>query len=101
MFALLKRWRAPVLSESAPVKAGPNVYVAQRDCTAVLLDGTSGNYYALDEVGIRIWHLVGVGLLPFQIFDVIEYEYAGTAEDVRADAVRFLTSMLELQLVTQ
>jgi hypothetical protein len=101
MFAFRKKRQSPALSLTAPVAPTAHVSIAERDDRAILMDLRTGNYYALDDVGTRIWQLLPEMRTPAQILDVIEREYDAPAQQLRADALRFLTSLLALRLVRQ
>jgi hypothetical protein len=65
------------------------------------MDLQSGRYYGLDPVGARIFELVQAHKNPSEIMSTIEDEYDATPATLRADATRFLTSLLSLGLARQ
>ena len=58
--------------------------------TLVLLDPDSGQYFALDEVGARIWDLCDGDRTFASIADLIGAEYDAPAAEIRADVSRLL-----------
>ena len=65
----------------------------------VLLDLKSGNYYALDDVSSRIWHLLDGTRTIAEIVAVVEAEYEAPASQIRADAVTFIEELAQEGLV--
>jgi hypothetical protein len=65
------------------------------------MDLQSGRYYGLDPVGARIFELIQVRKNPSEIMNMIEEEYDAAPAVLRADATRFLSSLLALGLVKQ
>jgi hypothetical protein len=101
VFGLKKSRATSALQLSRRLEPGPRVSVAVRDGRAILMDLRGSSYYGLDDVGTRIWGLLIEGRTPAEIFDIIELEYDGAPERLRADGTRFLNSLLDMQLVTQ
>ena len=101
MFGKKKQFGAQRLAPTQPLTPIPQVSVAERDGSAVLMDLRSGHYFGLDSVGTRIWQLVAQHKTPTEIFRVIEAEYDAPREQLRADTTRFLTSILALGLASQ
>jgi coenzyme PQQ biosynthesis protein PqqD len=65
----------------------------------VLLDVDSGRYYALDDVGGRIWQLCDGSRTVAQIAEVVgdEYDTAGVA--VQEDVVAFVSELASESLL--
>jgi hypothetical protein len=65
----------------------------------VLLDVDSGRYYALDDVGGRIWSLCDGSRTVAQIAEVVgdEYDVAGAA--VQEDVVAFVSELASESLL--
>jgi hypothetical protein len=64
---------------------GEEVIAQRAASTLVLLHLGSGQYYSLDEVGIRVWELCdGAHNIP-EIVSIICQEYAAPAEQVERD----------------
>ncbi len=56
----------------------------------VILDLASGNYYGLDAVGARIWHLLGEGKTLAQVCDCLVQEYDAPRATLEADTQRLI-----------
>ncbi len=54
----------------------PGVLCRQLDGETILLDPVPGTYYALNEVGSRVWELAAERLTVGTILDRLEGEYA-------------------------
>jgi hypothetical protein len=62
----------------------------------VILDLTSGNYFGLDEVGARIWKLIGEGKTLGETLDILLAEYEVERPQLEADLLG-LVERLEAQ----
>ncbi len=60
---------------------------------AVVLDLTKNVYYGLDEVGARIWALIGVPMKVSEIRDAIVAEDDVDQETCQRDLIGFLDSL--------
>lgn len=59
----------------------------------VILDLVSGLYFGLDEVGSRIWELIGAGQTLGAICDTLEREYDVPGEQLEADVERLVADL--------
>jgi hypothetical protein len=74
--------------------------VSTRQCdTTVLLDVNGGWYYTLNEVGGRIWELVGEKATVAEIVDRLNGEFDASAERLATDTSAMLERLLEAGLV--
>lgn len=74
--------------------------VSTRQCdTTVLLDVNGGVYYTLNEVGGRIWELVGVGESVAEIVERLAGEFEATVEVLAADTAAMVERLLGARLV--
>jgi hypothetical protein len=62
----------------------------------VILDLASGNYFGLDEVGARIWKLIGEGKTLGETLDILLAEYEVERPQLEADLLG-LVERLEAQ----
>jgi len=85
----------------SPYKIPDNVLFQEVDGEAVLLALDEGFYYGLDELGTRIWKLIGEGLEMEQVVDVVVKEYAVERDQAREDIGKFLGELEESGLITQ
>lgn len=67
--------------------------------TQVLLNLKDGQYYALDEVGIRIWELCDGQHSLAEISAILAHEYDAPAETIAADVVELVGDLVDAQLL--
>ena len=67
----------------------------------VLLDLESGEYYALDEVSSRIWHLCDGQRSIAEIAETVHREYDAPTAQIERDALAFLCEMAQEGLVSE
>jgi coenzyme PQQ biosynthesis protein PqqD len=72
----------------------PRVVAQQASGKHVLLDIDSGRYYALDEVGGRVWQLCDGTRSVRQIVEVMCDEYDAAADEVEADVEAFVNELV-------
>jgi hypothetical protein len=88
------------LNRSSRLVVVPGVVFAEVDGDTVLLDGRSGVYYALNQIGTRLWALIIGGAALGEIHDVLLEEYDVPAEVLWADLTRLVGEMTDNALVT-
>jgi hypothetical protein len=71
----------------------PGVLVGQAEGQTVLLRPDDGSYYALKDVGSRIWELCDGERSIDQIADAISAEFDAPLEMIRADVRDLLTEL--------
>lgn len=75
--------------------------IAQRAAgTLVLLHLESGQYYSLDEVGIRVWELCDGTHTISEIVSTISEEYSAAADQVKQDVVDLVEELSREHLVS-
>jgi len=67
----------------------------------VLLRLDDGSYYALDEVGARVWELCDGQRSVEQIVAAMCEEFAAPAETIAADVLEFVGELREEQLLVE
>ncbi len=67
--------------------------------TTVLLDVNGGMYYTLNEVGGRIWELIGEGDSPSRIVQRLEEDYDVAREQLVADVRALVDRLLLTRLI--
>jgi hypothetical protein len=77
----------------------PRVVAQQAAGKWVLLDVDSGRYYALDEVGGRIWHLCDGMRTVAQIAEIVGDEYDAAGAAVQEDVVAFVSELASESLL--
>lgn len=97
---LLRRSRnsRPLLAD-ARLRPARDVFMAERDGVAVLLDLRQAVYLGLDEVGTVAWREIENGASVETVTDRICAEYDAPADTVRADMQAFMTDLRRRRLV--
>lgn len=82
-------------------KAQPNDDVLFQEVggEAVLLNLGSESYFGLNEVGTRIWALLGEGNSLQDVFDILCAEYDVTPEQLQSDLLSLVDEMAKAGLV--
>jgi len=78
-----------------------HVVAATHGAETVLLDVRRGQFFSCNEVGGRIWELLGDGLPGERIVDVLANEYVVSRLLLTEDLERFLCLLLARELVNQ
>jgi hypothetical protein len=65
----------------------------------VLLNLADGQYYALDEVGSRIWSLCDGTRVVADVVAVLCEDYDAPPATIKSDALELLADLLDAQLV--
>lgn len=81
------------------VEAAPHVSVADLGGDAVLLDSASGEYFGLNEVGARIFHLAQRTSTIEQILDAVYKEFDVDRARLKADTFAFISEMEARRLI--
>jgi hypothetical protein len=75
----------------------PGVVSVSQDGETIVLDPARGSYHILNEVGTRVWELIGQELGPDAIVAALLTEYevpaATGADHVRHDVLAILTQL--------
>ena len=82
------------------VKLSPEVISQEVSGETVLLDLDSENYFGLDEVGTRIWQLIGVSGDLQVIHDTLLEEYDVSEQRLQQDMEKLLNEISGLGLIT-
>jgi hypothetical protein len=69
--------------------------------TTVLLDSRTGYYFALDDVGSRIWDLADGERTIAAIAAELADEYAAAQDRIAADALALVHQLFEANLVAE
>lgn len=69
--------------------------------TQLLLNLSSGHYYALNEVGTRVWELSDGSRSVAEVAAAIAEEYDAPVEEIQADVIDLLRDLLNEQLVVE
>ena len=78
---------------------GETVITADTEGGAVLLEAEAGAYFGLDEIGTRIWHLVGEGKSDDEIVASLLEEYEVEPAVLRKDLAAFYSALKARGLV--
>lgn len=81
------------------IERAPDVLARVLDGEAVLLDLASGTYFGLNEVGTRVWDLVGERRTVASIREALLAEYDVTPDRLAADLDELLSLLAARGLV--
>jgi len=82
------------------VKLSPEVISQEVSGETVLLDLDSENYFGLDEVGTRIWQLIGENGDLQMIHDTLLNEYDVSEQRLQQDMENLIKEISGLGLIT-
>jgi hypothetical protein len=68
---------------------------------AVLLSMDSGNYYSLEELGVRVWELCDGRRSVEEIAAILGDEYDAAAETIQRDLIELLVDLINENLVDE
>jgi hypothetical protein len=71
----------------------------QMDSETVMMSVEQGEYFALDEVGGRIWELIERPYTVSSLCDLLGREFDVDAEDCRKDVLEYLNKLLDLGII--
>jgi len=87
------------VASTSRVRSTQHVYAREFDGDLVLLDLAAGDYFALDEIGARLWSGVNSGRTVADITAELVKEYDVDASRLEADLLALLGDLLAKRLV--
>jgi Coenzyme PQQ synthesis protein D (PqqD) len=81
-------------------RLSPDVLYRDLEGQAVILDLSSGLYFGLNEVGTRIWTLIGEGRTVADIAQILSHEYAADASSIERDVRELADALLSRNLIS-
>src|SRR5688572_26551224 len=69
------------------------------DNNVVLLNAERGNYYSLDQTGLRIWELLAAETTVTELCEHLSKEYNITPADCLADTMSFCQKLRDENLI--
>ena len=69
--------------------------------TAVLLSMDNGNYYSLEDVGVRVWELCDGRRSVQEIAAILSEEYDAAAEAIQRDLIELMVDLMNENLVDE
>jgi hypothetical protein len=88
-----------VIDQTDKPRQRQGVLAQQAEDELVLLDVEAGTYFALNEVGARVWELCSGGRTMAQILDVISSEFDAPADVIERDVRGLLEDLGRDRLV--
>ena len=82
------------------LKVPPHVVSRVVDDETVLLNLESGIYFGVDEVGQRIWQLVGEGKTLREVVEAVVGEYDVSRSQAEDDVLAFAETLIERGLLS-
>jgi hypothetical protein len=91
----------PAAGDAMPdVRVNPDVLYRDLDGQTVILDLSSGKYFGLNEVGTRIWTLIGEGRSVADIVRILALEFEADASTIERDARDLLDALKARNLIS-
>ena len=81
-------------------RLSPDVLYRDLEGQAVILDLSSGLYFGLNEVGTRIWTLIGEGRSVADIVQILSREYEADASNIERDVRELADALLSRNLIS-
>ena len=81
-------------------RLSPDVLYRDLEGQAVILDLSSGLYFGLNEVGTRIWTLIGEGRTVADIAQILSHEYEADASSIERDVRELADALLSRNLIS-
>jgi len=98
-FVIMPDMSAEASSLERTVHHSPDVLFQEVGEETVLLDLAGGSYFSLNEVGARIWQLIGEGATLQSIFDALVEEFDAEPERIRADLLALVDELAKSGLI--
>ena len=83
----------PTLTLSSVVRQGREPVAVDVDSAVVMMSVARGNYYSVDDVAARIWHLLSSPCTIATVCDTLASEYSVSPEQCAADVLEFLEQL--------
>lgn len=81
------------------VHRNENVVFRELEDEVVILSVETGKYYGLDEVGARVWSLIGDDRTVGELCQILVTEFDVTLDECTKDVIWLLSSMADEGLV--
>jgi coenzyme PQQ synthesis protein D (PqqD) len=81
-------------------RLSPDVLYRDLEGQAVILDLSSGLYFGLNEIGTRIWTLIGEGRSVADIVQILSHEYEADALNIERDVRELADALLSRNLIS-
>ncbi|WP_029010457.1 PqqD family peptide modification chaperone [Azospirillum halopraeferens] len=88
-----------MISIDSRVVANEDLLSTELDGETVMMDVESGQYYALNDVGSRIWRDLAAPVEVAALCRRLEEEYDAPPETIRAGVLRLLDRLLDKRLI--
>jgi hypothetical protein len=97
--------RRPASSDTAPspesrYRHAAGVTSTREGDRTVLLDHHAGAYFGLDEVGTRVWELLGTGASLGAVVDALAEEYDAPRDVLERDTAQIVLRLRSNKLLT-
>jgi hypothetical protein len=88
-----------LITKNTVAKRIGDIVTAEIEGKTVFMSIEAGNYYALDEVGARIWEIIENQTTVGQIIDILGSEFEVSPEVCENDTKLFLQQLLDEKLI--
>ena len=83
----------------AALRISDDAHSVRMDDQVIVADMRSGRYLGLDDVGARVWDLIGEGATYEYIVERLSGEYDAPGDVLERDVQRLLQDLLQRRLV--
>ena len=87
------------MSAAARVRVPEHVMSRALGEDCVMLDLESGTYFGLDEVGARVWQLLGEGKSVTETCEILARDYDASREQIESDVHELVSELAANGLV--
>jgi Coenzyme PQQ synthesis protein D (PqqD) len=88
------------LTDTTRITARPDQISSDLEGETILLHMTSGLYYGLNDVGVKIWTLIQTPQTLAELRQTLLSEYEVTPEDCDRELKELLTNLSEADLIS-
>ena len=81
------------IEPSSRIVRGEELMSTIIDTEIVILNMAKNNYVGLDEIGLRIWELLGKPIRVDELCNQLSREFHATPEQIIADVIPFLADL--------
>jgi hypothetical protein len=91
--------KEPNIGPSVRVAASQYVRCRAFDNDLVMVDLQGGEYFALDEIGARMWQLLTAGSTPAEVSATLASEYDAAQDKILGDCTKLADELLKRGLL--
>lgn len=97
----MRRESMPAVSlQNIQISVSQDLIYQELDGEMVLLDMKSGQYFGLDSIGCRIWHMLQQQVHPQQMVETLTNEYEVEPEACEQQILTFIEQLQQNNLIS-